>query len=312
MSGPEAIPKAEGHNLSQRIATAPISFGVFGSIKLDLSPAELLGTMAELGFDGTELGPPGFFGPLELLAQEFSSASLRPVGVYVPLHLAGPEEIFQTDLNQFALSLAELRASGSGDALVILADEGDSELIAAPFRGESPLLNSTQWDLASRRLSIASEMAESVGVNVSFHPHFGTYVEKASEIDRLMETTELSLCLDTGHFLIGGADPLEYLQKYSDRINHLHIKDVRLSVFEAARLSGKRADDDWWNDLACPLGDGDVDLEPIVAELVRTEYSGWLVIEQDRAPVTDSDFEGACSDQEHNRNWLVQRICALS
>lgn len=301
-------PVTNGHPLARRTASAPISFGIFGSIRLELSSGELLGTMSGIGFDGTELGPPGFFGPVDSLEREFRRAGLAAVGAYVPLHLAAPQEVFEVDLAQFRASLAELEACGDPDALAILADEGDPGLIAAPFRDDLPRLDAKAWDLAVRRLAVVAELAEERGIGVSFHPHFATYVEKPSEIDRLLATTSLPLCLDTGHLLVGGADPLEYLRRYSGRVNHVHLKDIRLTVLNEARRRGERADGDWWNRLACRLGDGDVDLIGVVTELCYSGYEGWLVIEQDRAPVTETDLPAVRVDQAYNHDWLQARI----
>lgn len=293
-----------------RIAAAPISFGVFGDIRLDMAPDQLVSAIAETGHTGSELGPPGFFGPASGLRGLFADAGVVPVAAYAPLHLVGGEETFAADLAQLRATLSELVACGNPDALVVLADEGDADLIARPFRGPEPRLDTVAWARASRRLSVAAEIADEAGVGTTFHPHFGTYVEKASEIDRLIETTELSLCLDTGHLQIGGADPREYLARYADRVNHVHIKDVHMSVYEDARGRGLSADHPWWDSLACRLGEGSVDLGGFVSDLVAADYTGWLAIEQDRAPVSADTWESAVADQRHNVSWLSGALSA--
>lgn len=298
--------------LATRIAAAPISFGVFGDIRLEVTPAELVAVIAETGHHGSELGPPGFFGPLDGIDPMFAAAAVQPLAAYVPLHLAETEEVFERDLDQLRATLAELVASGNPNTLAVLADEGDESLIANPFRGPEPRLDDVAWELAVTRLNIAAGLAEAAGVGVTFHPHFGTYVEKASEIDRLLATTDLSLCLDTGHFQIGGAEPLEYLRAHGSRVNHVHVKDVTLSVFDDAQANGLSADHPWWNELACRLGDGDVDLDGFLAELVAQGYDGWLVIEQDRAAVTPETWAEAVADQRHNVSWLSGALARVS
>lgn len=298
--------------LATRIAAAPISFGVFGDIRLDVTPAELVATIAETGHHGSELGPPGFFGPIDEIKPMFADAAVQPLAAYVPLHLAETEEVFARDLDQLRATLAELVASGNPNTLAVLADEGDDSLIADPFRGPEPRLDDSAWAIAVTRLNAAADLAAEAGVGVTFHPHFGTYVEKASEIDRLLATTELALCLDTGHFQIGEADPRDYLRKYGARVNHVHVKDVTLAVFEEARASRRSADEPWWNSLACRLGDGDVDLDGFLADLVAIGYDGWLVIEQDRAAVTADTWAEAVADQRHNVSWLANALTRIS
>jgi inosose dehydratase len=294
-------------SLSSRVAAAPISFGVFGSIALDAGADDVLGAIARTGHGGTELGPPGFFGPVDELGTRMTANGLACVGGYVPLHLVADDAEFEADLAGMRRTLAELVATGGG-GLAILADEGDAELVARPFRGPEPRLGDADWGRAAARLTAARDLAAASGIGVAVHPHFATHIEKASEIDRLMSTTDLDLCLDTGHLQLGGADPLGYLRRYADRVRHVHLKDIRLGIAEAARRAELRADGDWWNELSCRLGDGDVALAPFLAELISTGYDGWLVIEQDRAPVDTRTWGSALADQEHNTSWLVSAI----
>lgn len=294
--------------LAGRIAAAPISFGVFGGITLDVTPSQLVSTIAQTGHAGSELGPPGFFGPVSGLRALFQGAGVEPVAAYVPLHLADSEAVFDADLVQLRRTIEELRASGNQRVFAVLADEGDAELIAHPFRGPEPRLNDEDWARAVERLNVAAAIAKEAGVGVTFHPHFGTFVEKASEIDRLLATTDLSLCLDTGHLQLGGADPREYLRRYAARVNHVHVKDVHIAVFENARAQLLSADHPWWNTLSCRLGEGDIDLSGFVDDLVALDYDGWLVIEQDRAPVTAETWDAAVADQLHNVSWLADAV----
>ena len=66
----------------------------------------------------------------------------------------------------------------------------------------------------------------------------GTVVQTAEETDRMMANTDpryVFLCYDTGHFTFAGEDPLAMQKKYTDRIGHVHLKDMRLPVVEEAR-----------------------------------------------------------------------------
>ena len=54
----------------------------------------------------------------------------------------------------------------------------------------------------------------------------GTMVENGDEVQRVLEGSAISLCLDTGHLLIGGTDPADLTRQAPDRIAHTHLKDV--------------------------------------------------------------------------------------
>jgi inosose dehydratase len=60
----------------------------------------------------------------------------------------------------------------------------------------------------------------------------------------------------------------------------------------------------WRRGVFCELGVGDIDLDAFFDELVRSRYSGWLVVEQDMIPLSPQDAVGAAAAQERNRAWL--------
>src|ERR1700735_4073747 len=86
-----------------RLGNAPVSYGVFGQAAggEGASPDRLLATMAESGYEGSELGPPGFFGTPTETRDAFRRAGLSVIGSYVPLHLGLlGSAAFEVDLAQ--------------------------------------------------------------------------------------------------------------------------------------------------------------------------------------------------------------------
>ena len=71
-------------------------------------------------------------------------------------------------------------------------------------------------------------------VSAVLHPHVGTMVETRAEVDRVLTGSSIPLCLDTGHLLIGGTDPVELARAVPDRVAHVHLKDVDAGL--AARV----------------------------------------------------------------------------
>lgn len=288
-----------------KIASAPCSYGVHSGHGIGMKPVELLEAMAAAGYTGSELGPPGFFGSPDETARAFADNGLTVVGAYVPLHLSQPEEAPADDLAGMRHTLEELAASGNPEVVAVLADGGDEALRADPWRSGG--WDAAAWRRAADRVAAACEVVRSYGVRPVFHPHYATYVERAAEIDTLMELTDVALCLDSGHFELGGAAPAAYAKKYADRVHHVHVKDVRHAVVEAAKARGDARLDEWWGDVACPLGRGDVALEAFLDQLTANGYAGWYVIEQDSAPVTPETWEATLADQRHNLTWLAER-----
>src|SRR5918993_739104 len=137
------------------------------------------------------------------------------------------------------------------------------------------------WKELFENVSRAEEVASRFGVTVVVHSHYGTVIESDDQLWRFLEGCDTGLCLDTGHLVIGGSDPVEVAEQGADRVKHVHLKDVDREVagrlgtreigFEEAARSGAFR----------PLGEGDVDIGRLVELLEGAEYSRWYVLEQD-------------------------------
>jgi inosose dehydratase len=270
-----------------RVANAPVSFGVFeltagGAGGPD--PDELLGAIAAAGYEGTELGPPGYLGEGDALRRRLERHGLELTGGYVPIRFAEP------DLGELSRTLDLFEAAGAAGARPVLADAGrehdvDFERLAAGVRR-------------------AAALARDRGFEPAFHHHLGTNVETPAELERLLDATDVPLLLDTGHLLAAGGDPVEALRRRRERIDYVHLKDVRLGVLREVADEGAELLEAWRRGAFCELGAGDVDLRAFVAELRRTGYDGWLVVEQDRIPRAGEPLAEAAGAQARNRAWL--------
>ena len=290
-----------------RFGNAPVSYGVFGATTHGAVPRDLLRTIADAGYEGCELGPPGFFGSPTQTAEAFNENGLISVGGYVPLHLAGTDAAMVHDLAGMEATCAELLACGGG--LAILADEGSPELLGNPARDwldRSLSLSSDDWDRLAIRVRDAQSQVEQAGLTASFHPHISTFIESPWEIEILLERTDIHLTLDVGHMALAGADPVKCVRDWADRINHVHIKDVRVEVLQAARAQHRADFDIWWADVCVPLGQGDVDIPGVLDALVAVGSQGWLVVEQDRGPTLQHEYPDVAREQAANGVWLRQ------
>jgi len=293
-----------------RVANAPLSYGAFemtvGTSFAVPEAEQVLEAIADAGYAGTDLGPPGYLGEGDVLRERLAVNDLEVVGGFVPMRFSEAER-FSEDTAALQHTLDLFDAAGATRARPVLCDAGGPERIANPGRGgeDSSLhLSGARWRVLAANVERAADAARGRGYEPVFHHHTSTYVEGLPEIERLLEETDVPLLLDSGHLAVAGGDPVAALRDWSERVGAVHIKDVRLGVLEV--IKAERADSltAWRRGLFCALGEGDVDLDGFCALLAERGYDGWVVVEQDRVLEHSADFAGACVDQERNREWL--------
>jgi inosose dehydratase len=261
-----------------RIAAAPISWGVcevpgWGRV---LEPDTVLSEMIELGITATELGPPGYLptDPAALRAL-LAEHGLGLVGGFlaVPLHDADRQ---QSTVDEAARSV-ELLAAGGADVLVLAAATG------LDGYDERPALTPAQWHTLVETAGLVRDRAVRAGLRTVLHPHVGTHVETAAEVERFLADADLPLCVDTGHLLVGGTDPVDLVRRHPHRVGHVHLKDVRADLAEQVRAGRISYTESVAQGIYVPLGEGDVDLAGLLKLLRDSDYPGWYVLEQDTA-----------------------------
>lgn len=159
------------------------------------------------------------------------------------------------------------------------------------------VMNDAQWDALCDGLNRLGRLSlEEYGVALTFHHHMGTVVQSAAETDRLMAGTDptyVSLLFDSGHFAYCGEDPTELVRRYTKRIKHVHLKDIRPEVVAKVRenrwsfLEGVRQ-----GAFTIP-GDGCVEFDPIFACLAESGYEGYMVVEAEQDPAKANPLEYA-------------------
>jgi len=253
-----------------RLAGAPISWGVCEVPGWGFSlPAErVLAEMASLGLAATELGPDGYL-PADPLARAglLATHGLEVAGGFVPVVLHDPA------VDPLPGLLPAL--DGWSGALVLAAATGVDGYDARPE------LDETGWRTLLSNLDRLHATAAEHGVLATLHPHIGTMVEREAEVHRVLEGSEIPLCLDTGHLLAGGTDPAALARHAPRRIAHVHLKDVDAASAARVRTGETSYTDAVRTGMYRPLGDGDVDIAGIVATLTGAGYTGWYVLEQD-------------------------------
>lgn len=263
-----------------RLAGAPISWGVcevpgWGE---ELPADRVLAEMRALGLGATEFGPIGYLGdgPREVI-ERLARHGLELVGGFFPVVLH--DEAARAESLELARRTAELYAAAGGTFLV--------SSVVLDLEWSAPRdLDEREWRALFDGLARLDELAAEHGLEHVVHPHVGTLVERAADVERVLDGSDVRICLDTGHLAIGGADPLALANDAFDRIGHVHLKDVDGAVAQRLREGALGLVEAVQQGLFRPLGDGDVPVAEIVAALARRGYYGWLVLEQDAALAT--------------------------
>jgi inosose dehydratase len=285
-----------------RLANAPCSWGVleFDRASATVPFDRMLDELAEAGYAGTELGDWGYM-PTDAatLSHELGRRGLTLVGAFVPVAFAEPRE-HARGVETAVLVARLLEQTGGAGAVVVLSDDNGRVPLRAKHAGRirpEQGLSAGQWNVfAGGAERVAERVRCDTGLRTVFHPHCGGYVETPAEIDELMRRTDpalLGLCLDTGHIVFGGGDPLDVLGRYAPRVWHVHFKDCDRTVADQARREGLAYEDAVRRRLFCELGAGQVDFRRVVEALERSGFDGWAVVEQDVFPGRGTPAESA-------------------
>jgi inosose dehydratase len=280
-----------------KIAGAPISWGVceVPSWGYQLGPGRVLTEMREMGLLATELGPEGFL-PSEpaAMVSVLSEHGLQAVGGFTPLLLHVPEHDPLSDVDRI---LEGYVASGA-QVLVLSAVTGSAGY------DRRPQLDEAGWKRLLSNLDRVATLAADRGVRAVLHPHVGTMIETGDEVQHVLYGSAISLCLDTGHLLIGGTNPAELARQAPERIAHLHLKDVDSTI--AARVQSGRLtySEAVRSGMYRPLGQGDVDVPAIVGHIRAHGYNGWYTLEQDTILTEEPNDEGPVAEVRISAEYL--------
>jgi inosose dehydratase len=273
----DALPRAS-------IGTVPILwYNAAGASRW--AGATILDEIARLGYEGTQLGHD--FPDQADLRDTLARRGLRLAEVYaaLPCTVDGPLD----DALDVARACLQRLHEANGDVLCVAVD-GSADRDAIAGRAEepgAPVFSAAAWSALADVLHAIANEAAALGHATVFHPHAATYVETPAEIERLLAATDpdrVGVCLDTGHHLVAGADPVIDLRRLGERVRHVHLKDVDpvvLAALRAGRYAGLEAA--VHDGLFTELGAGTLDLEGVLEVLVARDYDGWLMIEQDRS-----------------------------
>ena len=263
-------------DLNKQLAGAPISWGVCeaNGWGYQIAVDRVLTEMRECGITATELGPDGYL-PQDAkeLARVLDGHGLDLCGAFVPivLHKKDRLKVSYERARRQAEVLAALNAGNF--VLATPAEDGD-------YDSRDPM-DAQAKAVFSESLPMITEIAKEFGLQMVLHPHAGTMFETPNDLDFLLNETDINLCLDTGHIVVGGGNPLDIAKRAGSRVKHVHLKDCDAAA--AARIQNRTStySTEVKNGMYKPLGQGDAQISEVIRFLDGINYEGKLVLEQD-------------------------------
>jgi len=246
----------------------------------NISLATCLSDAAAAGFSGIELGHK-FPRDAEVLKPILDEHGL----VLVSGWYSG--RLLERDAKREAAAMeshATLLAAMGCDVLIFAEVTGCIHSDKNTRLSRRPILPAAEWQSFGNRMSEVAKVAAGYGLKLCYHHHMGTVVQTDADIDALIQETseDVYLLLDTGHAYFAGADPVTLAQEYSDRIGHLHCKDIRKGPMQRCiNRDGSFLDAVLDGAFTVP-GDGCIDYSRVFSAL--DNYSGWAVVEAEQDP----------------------------
>jgi inosose dehydratase len=266
--------------------------------------SHLLSDIVVAGFQGTEVG--GFFPEAKILNKELKLRNLKIAGRWFSSFIIrdGIEEAAQA-FHKYCKYLQEVNA-----AVAVVSEQTYSvQGIDKNVFSEKPHFTDAEWKTLCEGLNELGKIAEQYGLKLVYHHHMGTGVQTLTEIDRLMENTNsnyVHLLYDTGHIYVSDGDYMTLLNKYIDRIKHVHFKDVRRNVMEECKNQGKTFMQSFLAGMFTVPGDGCIDFTEPYKKLLEFDYKGWIVIEAEQDPSIAHPLEYALLTRKYiDENLLV-------
>ncbi len=172
--------------------------------------------------------------------------------------------------------------------------------IGTPVNNRPKLSRDEVSAYAAKLTELAKWMAGE-GMPLAYHHHMGSVIEAEDDVNWLMEGSgpEVNLCFDTGHLLFGGGDVMATLNRWGDRIHHVHYKDIRPEIVKDVRENDRSFLDAVIAGAFTVPGDGCIDFDEVTRALKGMGYSGWIVVEAEQDPAKAPPYEYSKKGYQH-------------
>ena len=167
---------------------------------------------------------------------------------------------------------------------------------------DRPTLSRDEIKAYAEKLSEVAKWSTDQGMPVAYHHHMGSIIESEDDVNWLMEYSDpaaLRLTFDTGHLLFGGGDVMATLDRWGDRVHHVHFKDVRPDIVKDVRDNRRSFLDAVIAGAFTVPGDGCIDFYAVGKALKGMDYSGWIVVEAEQDPAKAPPKEYSQKGYDH-------------
>jgi inosose dehydratase len=161
-----------------------------------------------------------------------------------------------------------------------------------PVNNRPKLSRDDIMDYGKKISELAKWMADQ-GMPMAYHHHMGSIIESEDDVNWLMDGSshEVNLCFDTGHLLFGGGNVMATLDRWGDRVRHVHYKDIRPHIVRDVRDNNQSFLDAVIAGAFTVPGDGCIDFQEVTHKLKAMDYSGWIVVEAEQDPAKAPPYE---------------------
>jgi inosose dehydratase len=288
-----------------RLAVSPLSWSndVLEDLGADISLESCLTDTADAGYQGIELG------------RKFprDGAVLRPLLQHHGLALASGwysgklaeqsagEEMLDVFSHAELLRLMGCKVMVYGEVAMMSPgsplDTPMSQRLVMP-REDFPAY-------ALRLTEFSKRLAGDFGLQLAYHHHLMMVAETFDEISLLFDRVgrETGLLLDTGHSVAAGFDYQRLIERFGDRVAHIHLKDVRGAVMENVRNHDLSFNAAVRSGMFTVPGDGVIDFQPVAAFVRDSCHQGWLVVEAEQDPAAAPPRDAVTRAFRHVENF---------
>jgi inosose dehydratase len=177
---------------------------------------------------------------------------------------------------------AALLESGRRWSIGVQELGGQILMLVPGGRRDDPPYNLDEFKRMAETMNRVGRVSREAGALAAMHPHWGTMAESPLEIDVLLDhldPAEVGFAPDTGQIAKGGADPIAAVDRWADRVRHVHLKDLSPQWADQRRAGVPLRSPEGYVE----LGQGVIDIRPLLPILDRVNYTGWLMAELDEA-----------------------------
>jgi inosose dehydratase len=271
------FPGRRAARITHRLAISPVCWGIsdvpgWGH---QLDPERVLSEAAAVGEGVVTAGPPGFLPDRSdqakpLLKRHRLALVAGQVGAILHHHDIRGAELAHIDGHAQWLSALGART------LVLSAiahREGGAE--------HGIVLSNTEWAHLLHSIGSVEHVCSRHKLRLAVQPRLGSTIQGPEDIERLLVGSDAGICLDLGHLVLAGADPLEILELAAGRIQHVQLNDLNAQLAGEVRDQGHDYADAVSLGLFTPLGEGSAHVDRVVEALRRSGYRGWYALRQE-------------------------------